>query len=118
MVVRGGKGGQLVVGRPGVLAGLAAQARDCVAVDADEALGLADAAAVLEVGQGGARHGLVEAAGEQRRAPALGEAALADLAVEQATAVRAVEGADGDVGLRNHRIEMGRTILTAQGAKG
>jgi hypothetical protein len=98
LVVRGGKAGQLAVGRPGVLARLAAQPRDGVAVDADESLGLADAAAVLEVGQGGAGHRLVEAAGEQRGPLALGEAGLAGLAVEQAAAVRAVAGADGDVG--------------------
>jgi hypothetical protein len=72
------------------------QAHDGVAVDAQPALGLADAAALLEVGQDGARLVVVEPAAEKGGALALGEAPLTGLAVEQA-ALRAVAGADGDV---------------------
>jgi hypothetical protein len=97
LVVEGGNADQLVVGGAGVVAGPLAQPHDGVAVDADEPLGLADAAAVAEVLKHGQRLVLRQAAGEQRRAVALGEASLARLAVEQAALLRAVAGADGDV---------------------
>jgi hypothetical protein len=67
--------------------------------DPDQALGLADAAALAEVGEDGVGDRIVEAAVEQGGALALGEAALARLAVEQAAVVGAVAGADGDVAL-------------------
>jgi hypothetical protein len=87
------------VGILGVLAGLAGQARDGVPVDPDESLGLADAAALAEVGEDGVGDRIVEAAVEQGGALALGEAPLARLAVEEAAVVGAVAGADGDVAL-------------------
>src|SRR5262249_24061231 len=99
LVVEGGKAHQLVVGRLGVLAGQPPQARGGAAVAADEPFGVADAAPLLEVGQDGARLVVVEPAGEERRALALGEAPLAGLAVQQAAVVAAVAGADGDVAL-------------------
>ena len=97
--MEGGKAYEFVVGVLGVSAGLAGQAHDGVAVDPDEALGLADAAALAEVGEDGMGDRLVEAAVEQGGALALGETPLARLAVEQAAGVGAVAGADGDVAL-------------------
>jgi hypothetical protein len=47
--VSGGKGHELVVGVPGVLPGLARQPHYRVAVDADQAFGLADAVALDQV---------------------------------------------------------------------
>jgi hypothetical protein len=96
-VVWGGKAHEFVVSRPGVIPGQPAQAHDGVAVDADEALGLADAAAVVEVGEQGAGLVLIEPGGEQGRALAFGEAPLAELAVEQAALVRPVACPDRDV---------------------
>src|SRR5205085_4783806 len=75
--VRGGTSHELVVELLGVVAGAEGVADDGVLADADEAAGLADADALLEVGQDGG--GLVggQAAAEQGRALALGEAGLA-----------------------------------------
>src|SRR5262245_62164747 len=66
----------------GVVAGAEGVANDGVLADADQTARLADADALLEVGQG--RGDLVEgqAATEQGRALALGEAGLAGLAVQ------------------------------------
>jgi hypothetical protein len=82
--VSGGKGHELVVDAPGVLPGHAAQPHDGVAVDADEAFGLADAAALDQVLED--RDGLLrrQAGVEQRGALAFGESGVARLAVEQA----------------------------------
>jgi hypothetical protein len=99
LVVWGGNAHELVVGRPGVLAGLAAEPGDGVAVDADEAVGLSDAAAIVEVGQDGGGLVIGQAAVEQGSALALGEPLLAHLAVEQQAVAVAVAGADGDVAL-------------------
>jgi hypothetical protein len=97
LVVEGGKAHEFVVGVLGVPAGVAGEAHDGVAVDADEALGLADAAALAEVGEDGVGDRIVEPAVEQGGAFAFGEAPLARLAVEQAAVVGAVAGAHGDV---------------------
>jgi hypothetical protein len=96
-VVLGGTGHEFVVQLLGVGTGQAAEAGDGGAVDAGEPAGLADAAAIGDVGQD--RLGLVrgQAAVEQGRALALGEAGLARAAVEQAALVRAVAGADGQI---------------------
>jgi hypothetical protein len=98
-VVEGGNADQLVVGGAGVVAGLAAQPHDGVAVDADQAVGLADAAAVLEVGEDGGRLVVRQAAVEQRRALPLREPLLAHLAVQEQPIAVPVAGADGDVAL-------------------
>src|SRR5262245_39261756 len=81
--VWGGKGDEFVVQPPGVAAGLEAEAEDRVLVHADQAAGLADAAAVGQVPQHG--HGLLrrQAGVEQGRPPALGEAPLAGAAAQQ-----------------------------------
>jgi len=74
------------------------QADDRIAVDPDQAFGLSDAAALGEVLEHGAglRFGQVRV--EQRCALALGEAILADVAVEQPDVVLlAVAGANREV---------------------
>ena len=78
-----------------MVAGAEGVADDGVLADADQAAGLADADAFLEVGQD--RGGLVvgQAAAEERGALALGEAGLAGLAAEQAAAGGAVAHGGG-----------------------
>jgi hypothetical protein len=81
-----------------MIPGGAGQPDDGVAMDADEAAGLADAVAFGEVMEhgGGLRGG--HAAVEQRGALALGEAGLAGVAVEQSDLlVLAVAITDGEV---------------------
>jgi hypothetical protein len=78
-------------------AGEAAEPRHGGAADAGEAAGLADAAAVRDVGEDGLGLAGGQAGVEQRGALALGEARLAGLAVEQPAPVGAVEAADGQV---------------------
>jgi hypothetical protein len=73
-------------------------ANDGVFIDARQACGLADATALLEVGEDG--EGLVfrEPRGEEGGAFALGETCLASAADEQATLLaRAVAEADAEV---------------------
>jgi len=78
--------------------GDAGQPADGVLIDADEAPGLADAAALVEVLEYGEGLLLGEVAVEEGRALALGEAVLAGLAVEEADVVElAVAGADREV---------------------
>jgi hypothetical protein len=100
LVVEGGKAHQLVAELAGVVAGEPGESVDGVFADPGEACGLADAAAVGEVGQ--YRPELIggQAGVEERGALALGEAGLASLAVEQAAA-RPGAGAhtDGEVGV-------------------
>jgi hypothetical protein len=81
--VSGGKSHELLVGVPGVLAGLARQSHDGIAVDTDESLGLAGPIALDEMFED--RDGLLrgQVRVEQGRALALGEASLAGLTVEQ-----------------------------------
>jgi hypothetical protein len=78
-------------------AGQAGEAHDRVAMDADEAFGLADAAAIGDVGQDGLGLVIRQAGVEQGGALALGEAGLAGLAVEQPAPGLAVAGAGGQV---------------------
>src|SRR5262249_24560035 len=84
LVVEGGKAHQLVVEPAGVVAGEQAEAADGVLADAGQAGGLADAAAVCEVGEDGQELVARQAGAEQGRALALGEAGLAGGAVEEA----------------------------------
>jgi hypothetical protein len=97
LVVEGGKAHQLVVQLAGVAAGEQAQAADGVLTDTDQARGLADAAAVGEVGQDGQELVAGEAGAEQGRALALGEAALAGLTVEEPVVGLAVAHTNGEV---------------------
>src|SRR4051794_28097740 len=79
-------------------AGHPGQADHRVAMDADEASGLADAAALVEVLEHGAGRALRQVGVEERRALALGESGLAGVAVEQADVVAlAVASADREV---------------------
>src|SRR5512135_1782229 len=97
--VRGGNGHELIVEGSGVPAGDAAVADHRVGGHADESGGGPHAVAVGQVPEH--RDGLVlgQLGAEQGRALALGEAVAAGSAVEQADVlVRAVAGADGQVG--------------------
>jgi hypothetical protein len=97
-VVRGGEGDQLVVGRPGVVAGLAGVSGHGVTVDAHEPLGLADAAALGEMIEDG--DGLIfgQVRAEQGCALSLGEAVAAGSASEEADrVVLTVATADGEI---------------------
>jgi hypothetical protein len=94
----GGKSHQLVVGLVGVRAGPQGVADDGVFIDTDEACGLADATAILEVGEDGEGSVLREPGGEEGGALALGETCLTGAADEQATLLaRAVAEADAEV---------------------
>jgi hypothetical protein len=97
-VVRGGEGDQLVVGRHGVVAGLAGVSCHRIAVDPHEPLGLADAAALGDVFQHGRGLLLCQVGMEQRCALAFGEPVAAGTASEEADrVVLAVAAADGEV---------------------
>jgi hypothetical protein len=72
------------MGVPGVRPGLARQPRHGIAVDADEAFGLADPVALDQVLEDRDDLLLGQAGVEQRGALALGEAGVARSAVEQA----------------------------------
>jgi hypothetical protein len=98
-VVRGGKGDQLAVGLLGVVSGFADVSSHRVAVDADEPLGLADAAAVGDVLQDGRGLLLGQVRPEQRRALAFGEAIAAGATSKGADrrGGLAVVAADGEV---------------------
>ena len=81
-----------------MLPGDAGQSADGVGIDADEASGRADAAALVEVLKHGEGLLLGEMAVEQGRALALGEAVLAGLAVEQSDVVLLCRsGADREI---------------------
>jgi hypothetical protein len=95
--VEGGKARQLVVELAGVAAGAVGQAADGVLADADQACGLADAAAVGEMAEDAEQFVLGQAGVEERGALAFGEAGLAGLAVQQAAGIAAVAHADGEV---------------------
>ena len=97
--VEGGKGHEFVVGLPGVRAGPQGVADDGVLIDAGQAGGLADAAAVLEVledGQGLLRR---QSRAFQGGSLSLGEASLARAAGEHAESVLTVAEADAEVAL-------------------
>jgi hypothetical protein len=98
LAVEGGKAHEFVVSCLGVSAGLASQTRDGALVDLEQAAGLSDAAAVVEMLQDGEGFVLGQMGLEQRRALALREAGLAGLAPQQTTRpVRPVEAARPDV---------------------
>jgi hypothetical protein len=97
-VVRGGEGDQLVVGRHGVVAGLAGVAGHGVAVDPHQAFGLANSASLGEVLQDGGGLFLGQMRTEQRGPLAFGEAIAAGAASEEADrGVVAVATGDGEV---------------------
>jgi hypothetical protein len=85
--VCGGKSQQLVVDLLGVLAGAEGVADDGVFIDADQATGLADAAAFLEVGEDIKDLRIRESGIEQGCALAFGKALLTSAAGEHAAAL-------------------------------
>jgi hypothetical protein len=98
-----------------MLAGDAGQASDSVGVDADEASGLSDAAAVVEVPEHVEGLLLGEMAVEESRTLAFGEAVSARLAVEESDgAVRAVSVADGEVAGVSACVEGAVGVLAAE----
>ena len=78
-------------------AGQDAEADDGILAHADEAAGLAYAAALGDVGEDGDDGRLGQAGIEQGRALALGKTGLAALAIEQPALLRAVVSAHGEV---------------------
>jgi hypothetical protein len=92
-------------------------ADDGVLVDMDQAAGLADAAAVGEVGQDGLGLVVGQSAVEQGRAFAFGEARLAGLAVEESALVLAVPAADGEVALAAMAVGGAVGVLAAKAAQ-
>jgi hypothetical protein len=99
----------------GMLSGDAGQTSDGVGVDADQASGGADAAALVEVLEHGEGLLFGEMAVEQRRALALGEAVLARLAVEQSdVALLTVAGADREIAGVTGAVEGALRVLTAE----
>jgi hypothetical protein len=94
--VSGGKSHEFVVVGSGVAAFEASQSHDGVAVDSDEAFGLADPIAFDQVLQNGDGLLLRQARVEEGRALSFGEACLAGLAVEESDLLMfAVAIADG-----------------------
>src|SRR4051812_42904015 len=99
----------------GMLSDHAGQSAHGVGIDADQASGGADAAALVEVLEHGEGLLLGEMAVEQGRALALGEAILAGLAVEQPDVILlAVAGADREVAGVPAAVEGALGILTAE----
>jgi hypothetical protein len=99
----------------GVSAGRQGQADDGVLVDADQAAGLADADALLEVGQDGDRLLLGETAVEQGGALALAEAVLAGAAGEQPALLGgAVAESDAEVALAPAAVVSAGGVLAAK----
>jgi hypothetical protein len=102
----------------GMAAGDAGQSAHGVGIDADQSSGGADAAALVEVLEDGQGFLRGEMAVEQRRALALGEAALAGLAVEQADVVLlAVAGADGEITGIAAGVEYALGVLAAEASE-
>src|SRR5262249_48194481 len=118
LCVSGGKGHQLVVEALGVRAGGPGQPADRVLVDADQTGGLADAAAVGQVPEGGQELVTRQAGVEEGRGLVLGEAVLAGAAVEQAVLLAdAVAGADGQVALAAPAVQGAGGALAAEAAE-
>ena len=115
--VAGGKSHEFVVGLSGVAAGLEGVADDGVFIDARQAGGLPDAAAVLEVSEDG--EGLVvgQSGAEQGGALALGEALLAATAGEHAALVLAVAEGDAEVAPGAQAVVGAAGVLAAKPVK-
>src|SRR5262249_6181098 len=96
--VVGGKSHQLVVSLVGMGAGPQGVAHDGVFIDARQACRLADATALLEVGEDSEGLAFRQSGGEQGSAFALGETCLTGTADEQAPLLaRAIAEADAEV---------------------
>jgi hypothetical protein len=115
--VVGGKGHEFVVELLGLLARQQAQAGHGARVHADQAAGLAHAAALGDVVQDG--HDLVggQVAVEQGRALALGEAGLASLAAEEAALLGPVAHGHGQVAFAALAVVGAMPVLAAEGTQ-
>jgi hypothetical protein len=101
----------------GVVAGPQGVADHGVLADADQAAGLADADALLEVGQDGGGLVIGQAAAEQGGALALGEAGLAGAAVQQQAPVPAVAAAGREVAVAALAVVGAVGVLAAEAAE-
>ena len=101
----------------GVGAGLEAVAADGVLADPHEAGGLADAAALVQVGEDGGRRRGWQTGVEQRRPFPLGEAGHAGGAAEQASAVAAVAHGHGQIPVVAFRIIGAVPVQAAEAAE-
>jgi len=112
--VAGGKSHEFVVALAGVRTGPHGIADDGVLIDARQAGGLADAAAVLEVLED--RQGSVvgEAGAEQGRALALGETLLAGAAGKHPALVWAIAEADAQIALTAAAVVGAGGVLAAE----
>jgi hypothetical protein len=115
--VEGGKGHEFVVALPGVGASPQGVADDGVFIDPREAGGLADAAAVLEVGEDGDGLGVRQAGAEQGGTFAFGEALLAGAAGEHPALGGAIAEADTEVPLATQAIVLTVRVLAAEQVK-
>jgi len=106
------------VGNPGVPSLQASQPHDGIAVDSNEAFGLADSTAFDQVFQDGDGLLLWQAGVEQGRALAFGEACLAGLAVEESDLLMfAVAIADREVAGVASGVERALGVLAAEARK-
>jgi hypothetical protein len=115
--VAGGKSHEFVVGLSGVAAGLEGVTNDGVLIDARQAGGLADAAAVLEVLEDGEGFVVRQSCAEQGGALALREAQLAGTASEHAALMRAVAEGDAEVALAAQAVVRALGVLAAEQVK-
>src|SRR5262249_10574800 len=116
LVVEGGKAHQLVMELASVTAGAAAIADHGVRADPGQAAGLSDAAAIGQVSEHGPGLVIGQAAVEQRRALAFGEAGLAAFAVQQAALLLAVVTAHRQVALSALAMVRASGVLAAEAA--
>jgi hypothetical protein len=112
--VAGGKGHEFVVALPGVAASPQGVADDGVFIDPRQAGGLADAAAVLEVGEDGQGPGVGQADAEQGGAFTFGETLLAGAAGEHPALVPTVAEADAEITLAAQAVVSTGGVLAAE----
>jgi hypothetical protein len=111
----GGKGHELVVDDPGVLAGQAGQPHDGVAMDPDQAFGLADPVTFDQMLEDGDHFLRGEAGVGQGSALALGEPGPAGIAVEQPDlSMFAVAVADREIAGVSSAVERASGVLATE----
>jgi hypothetical protein len=113
----GGKSHEFVVGLLGVFARPESVADDGVFIDAGQACGLADAAAVLQVLKDGLGPFVGQSAAEEGAAFAFGEATLAGPTDEHATLLGAIAEADAEVGAAAEAVIRTVRVLTTEEAQ-
>jgi hypothetical protein len=112
--VEGGKGHEFLVAVAGVAASAEGVADDGIFIDAGQAAGLADAAAVLQVGEDGEGLRLGEAQAKQSGALAFGEAFLAGATGQHAALVFPIAKAHAQVALAAAAVVGALGILAAE----